>query len=370
MTRDISEYKQQFTENLKEIKADKGHLLHDDVERLRVAWLGRKGILPELFSQLKTVAREDKASMGKELNLLKVFCEQQIKELQERARQQQIRHLLSHSSIDVTLPVADQHRVGSLHPVSLINHKLQSIFRRLGYHVFDGPEVEVDYYNFRALNIHENHPARDMQDTFYLKDRLSDETKDATNATKWVMRTQTSNVQIHVMENFRPPFTVVAPGKVFRVDSDPTHTPIFHQIEGLHVDKNVSLADLKGTIQVFLSELLGYHVAMRLRPSYFPFVEPGLEIDIALPSKEDEQLSWLEVGGCGMVHPHVFEMVGVDSEEYMGFAFGFGIDRLAMIHFNLHDLRHFFSGDVQWLSQFPSFLGTPGSGLSSVCHRN
>ena len=338
----VKTFRSQFAGQVKELDGKVGLASHE-VEKLRVEWLGRKGKVGQLFGQLAKLDPDQKAVFGSEINQFKAEVSAAISSLMEQARQHQLQSLLSAPAEDVTLPVSCL--AGSLHPVTQIKHRAEAIFRKLGYQVFDGPQLELDYYNFQALNIPLHHPARDMQDSFYV------ETCHESVSGSWILRTQTSNVQIHVMETHQPPIGIVAPGQVFRVDNDPTHTPLFHQIEGLYVDESVSVGDLKGTIETFLTELLGGKVRSRLRPSYFPFVEPGLEVDIALDGQ-----NWLEVGGCGMVHPNVIEMAQYDSEKLTGFAFGFGLDRLAMVGYGLDDLRQMFSGDVPWLSQFSSYL--------------
>jgi len=345
-------------------------LCGDDVERLRLLWLGRKGKIPELFSSLRAVAKEDKARFGKELNDLKHFIESELLKLNALVEQRAVCDVISSQREDITLPVAAvSARGGGLHPISLISERLLAVFRSLGYIVHEGPELENDFYNFSALNVPKDHPARDMQDTFYVGDRGS---VSSGVSPSWVLRTQTSNIQIHALKDQSPPLRIVSAGRVFRMDNDPTHSPMFHQIEGLVVDRDISMAHLRGTVKRFLSLLFGRDVQIRFRPSYFPFVEPGVEVDMAYdpsllasPQKPQsiekdyrgdmpsQNRTWLEVGGCGMVHPNLFENVGINSEDYSGFAFGFGLDRLAMLAYGLTDLRALFVGSKSFHNSFP-----------------
>jgi phenylalanyl-tRNA synthetase alpha chain len=318
------------------------------VEDLRVKFLGRKGHMTAIMDHMKQLAKDDRPEAGKLINELRQMIEDAIGQLKQAAAEQQIQQVLNKEPVDITLPVADDTPQGSLHPVTLMRRILLREFRRLGFTVYDGPELELDFYNFAALNFKDDHPARDMQDTFFLKNRRN-----------MVLRTHTSNLQIHAMLREAPPLRVVAPGRTFRCDSDLTHTPMFHQIEGLVVDKNISLGDMKGVVDRFLKAIFGDDLQTRLRPSYFPFVEPGGEVDLQCVSCRGKgcricsSTGWLEIGGLGMVHPNVFEAVGYDSEKYTGFAFGFGIDRMAMLKYNLSDLRQLFEGNQQFLGQFP-----------------
>ena len=330
------------------------------VEQLRLAWLGRKGEVARVFASLRHVPREQKAQVGKAANELKGFVEDQLQMLQNKARKRYIQSLVSGVAEDVSLPVASEVLSGGLHPVTLMRLQLEELFRSLGFVVCDGPELELDFYNFAALNIPDDHPARDMQDTFYVRSSVvageaAAEGEGGGGVDDMVLRTQTSNIQIHVLKDGGPPVRIVAPGRVFRLDYDPTHTPLFHQIEGLVVDRDVSLAHLKGMVEYFLKRVFGSGIDIRFRPSYFPFVEPGAEVDIRTSSGGNIG-KWLEVGGCGMVHPNVFETVGYDSEEYSGYAFGFGLDRLAMMAWGLKDLRKFFLGECDFHADFPVHL--------------
>lgn len=320
------------------------------VDELRVAFLGRKGQITALMDVMKSIAPQDKPEAGKLINSLRKDIEQQIEQLKKSAQSGEIEKALQREALDISLPVEDSLPKGSLHPVSLMRQVLLREFRRLGFTVYDGPEVDFDFYNFSALNFKDDHPARDMQDTFFLKNRPD-----------MVLRTHTSNLQIHAMLRERPPLRIVAPGRTFRCDSDLTHTPMFHQIEGLVVDQNISMADMKGIVDKFLKAVFGEDLQTRLRPSYFPFVEPGGEFDLQCVGCRGKgcrickTTGWLEIGGLGMIHPNVFEAVDYDSEKYTGFAFGFGIDRMAMLKYNLSDLRQLFEGNQQFLGQFPVY---------------
>lgn len=353
---EIDQIRQQFDQQCTELHLQlqqDGELKPATIMSFRSGWLGRKGKLQQMFAQLRDVEADQRAKLGRDLNELKNTLHTAFEDLDQQISHMQMEKSLQADPVDVTLPVLRLQK--SLHPVTVMTQRVCEIFCRFGYQVFDGPEIETDHYNFQALNIPLHHPARAMQDSFYIAVADGSSGDCPTDSFfNWVMRTQTSNVQIHVMEKYDPPLRIIAPGRVFRIDSDSTHTPLFHQCEGLVVDEGISLADLKGTIEAFLKELFGSQVEMRLRPSYFPFVEPGLEIDIRRPvgQASSEESGWLEVGGCGMVHPNVIETVGYDSEDLTGFAFGFGVDRLAMIAYGIDDLRQLFSGDVAWLSQF------------------
>jgi phenylalanyl-tRNA synthetase alpha chain len=330
------------------VVAHQGSSDEKSVEALRVQFLGRKGALSEVMELLRSVPVEDKPRAGKLVNDLRQHIEGKIEHLKQQAQQAQLDRKLVEDAVDISLPNSSDALRGSLHPVSLMRQSIMREFRRLGFTVYDGPEVDADFYNFSALNFPDHHPARDMHDTFFV------------NATKpTVLRTHTSNIQIHAMLDQRPPLRIVAPGRTFRCDSDLTHTPMFHQVEAFVVDRNISFAHMKGTIEFFLKGVYGPSARTRFRPSYFPFVEPGAEIDMACTAcagkgcRICKETGWLEIGGCGMIHPNVFEAVEYDSETYTGFAFGFGIDRMAMLKYNLPDLRQLFEGDEAFLSQFP-----------------
>lgn len=321
----------------------------EEVENLRVSYLGRKGKLTAVMEDLRNVSKEERPAAGKAVNLVRQHIESAIEDLKQQARGWELAAIINREPLDVTLPVAAAEKSGSLHPVSLMRQHLIKIFKTLGFTVVDGPEVDFEFFNFSALNIPDHHPARDMQDTFYVE-----------GPDKLLLRTQTSNIQIHAMLNEKPPLRIIAPGRVFRCDSDMTHTPMFHQIEGFVVDENITFAHLKGTIDKFLKAIFGANLKTRLRPSFFPFVEPGAEFDVECGvckgkgCRTCKDTGWIEIGGCGMIHPNVFEAVGYDSSRYSGFAFGFGIDRMAMSRFALPDLRQLFEGDYEFLGHFPS----------------
>lgn len=354
MSESLSERVQRLTKDFdREAGAIEASPTPAAVEALRVHWLGRKGQITGLMEGLRDCAPSERPLAGKAINTLKQHAEVVLETLKRAAADGAIDARLSAETRDISLPAKgeDGEGLGSLHPVTLMRRELLRVFRRMGFTIYDGPEVDYDEYNFRALNFPDDHPARDMQDTFYLHEQKN-----------LVLRTHTSNIQVHCMLDLRPPLRIVAPGRTFRCDSDATHTPMFHQIEAFVVDKHISVAHMKGVIDAFMKEIFGADTKTRLRPSFFPFVEPGAELDVAcVPCKGKgcrlcKQTGWLEVGGCGMIHPNVFEAVEYDSQVYSGFAFGFGIDRLAMIKYGLSDLRQLFEGDVEFLGQF-SALG-------------
>ena len=338
----MSDYKKTLESLKQEFDLDASSLREvpssEKIEEARIKWLGKKGKLTQEFVSLKDVSKEDRPLIGKELNLLSRYMEETMASLKSNSNDFEIEKALNKKALDITLPVFNHKDSGALHPVSLVRQKMYKIFHSFGFSVFEGPELESDYYNFNALNIPENHPSRDMQDTFFMR-----------NGAKMVLRTQTSNVQIHAMLREKPPLRCISPGKVFRVESDATHSPMFHQMECVVVDKGINFAHLKGIIEAFMTEIFGSSAKVRYRPSYFPFVEPGVEVDVYGPN------GWLEIGGAGMIHPNVFESVGYDSETYTGYAFGFGLDRMAMLLYGLSDLRLFFEGSHQYHSQFPIF---------------
>lgn len=318
------------------------------VEELRIAYLGRKGRITGLLESLRETSKEERPIAGKAVNQLRNLAEQMLSELKKLAEKMELEAILNKPAIDISLPVDSRKRRGSLHPVTLMKQSLTREFQRLGFTIVEGPETDLDFYNFSSLNFQDDHPARDMQDTFFIKDFHNT-----------VLRTHTSNVQIHAMLANTPPLRVVAMGRTYRCDSDLTHTPMFHQIEGFVVDRNISMGDLKGVIDSFLKAIYGSDLSTRLRPSYFPFVEPGGEVDLQCVACRGRgcricsDTGWLEIGGLGMIHPNVFESVGYDSETYTGFAFGFGIDRMAMLKYGIKDLRTLFDGNRQFQKQFP-----------------
>lgn len=323
------------------------------LQELKVAFLGKKGALSQVMASLRTVAKEDRPAVGKDINDLRQYIEGQLAELEAKVNSALLAEQLGGPTLDVTLPVAPYNGSGSLHPVSLMKNRLIREFHRLGFTVYDGPEVELDFYNFSALNFKDDHPARDEHDTFFVK-----------GLDNTVLRTHTSSVQIHTMKGVNPPIRGVSMGRTYRCDSDVTHTPMFHQVEGIVVDKNISMADMKGVVDQFLKGIFGQNLATRLRPSYFPFVEPGGEVDLQCFACGGDgcricsHSGWIEIGGLGMIHPNVFEACDLDSEIYSGFAFGFGIDRMAMLKFGINDLRVMFDGYHKFLEQFaPNEIG-------------
>ncbi|MDO6682753.1 MULTISPECIES: phenylalanine--tRNA ligase subunit alpha [unclassified Oceanobacter] len=310
------------------------------LDQVRVQFLGKKGEITSLMKNLGKVSAEDRPKIGAVINEAKSQVQDAINSRKQALESAALEARLAAEKIDVTLPGRAQQE-GSLHPVTRTLERIETFFRNAGYQVEEGPEIEDDFHNFEALNIPSHHPARAMHDTFYF---------DANT----LLRTHTSPVQIRTMEARQPPVRIICPGRVYRCDYDQTHSPMFHQVEGLLVDKGVSFADLKGTIQQFLSVFFEKELVVRLRPSYFPFTEPSAEIDIewVIETPEGTKRRWLEVGGCGMVHPNVFKHVGIDPDEYTGFAFGMGVERLAMLRYGVNDLRLFFENDLRFLQQF------------------
>jgi len=314
------------------------------LEQLRVDYLGKKGSLTDLLKGLGKLASEERPAAGERINIAKRQVQDALEQRKKHLVETALNRQLEAEAVDVTLPGRRQSAGGS-HPVSRTIDRIQGIFEAAGYAVAVGPEIEDDYHNFGALNIPDHHPARAMHDTFYI-------------APGTVLRTHTSPVQVRVMEQGKPPFRMICPGRVYRCDSDITHTPMFHQVEGLLIDDNVSFADLRGTVEEFLQAFFEKDLAVRFRPSYFPFTEPSAEVDMACVMCEGKgcrvcsHTGWLEVMGCGMVHPHVLEMSGIDSEQYTGFAFGMGVERLAMLRYGVNDLRLFFENDLRFLKQF------------------
>ena len=308
------------------------------LDLVRVDYLGKKGVLTQQLKSLGQLSAEERPAAGQLINQSKVQVQDAINERRTELESSALDAKLASESIDVTLPGRGQAQ-GGLHPVTRTLQRIEQFFSRAGYSVEQGPEIEDDYHNFEALNIPGHHPARAMHDTFYFNPGT-------------LLRTHTSPVQIRSMEGSQPPFRMICPGRVYRCDSDMTHTPMFHQVEGLLVEKDVSFADLKSTVEEFLRVFFEKDLAVRFRPSYFPFTEPSAEADIEWGRNEDGSIKWLEVMGCGMVHPKVFEHCGIDSEVYRGFAFGMGAERLAMLRYGVNDLRMFFENDLRFLRQF------------------
>ena len=311
------------------------------IQELNVKYLGRKGVITQFLRNISQLPEAERPAAGQKANALKKKLAASFKSALERlaaAKQ------AGRDQIDVSLPGRGP-SVGGLHPITQINQQICDIFERMGFNIAEGPEVEQDYYNFTALNFPKNHPARDMQDTFFVSDDI-------------VLRTHTSPLQVRVMEKQPPPVRVIAPGKVFRCDSDVTHTPMFHQVEGLLVDENISLGDLKGTLTAFVHQMFDDRTSLRFRPSFFPFTEPSAEVDILCVMCRGKgcrvcsNTGWLEILGSGMVHPAVLENVGYDTSRISGFAFGMGVDRIAMLKYGIDDIRKFFENDLRFLSQF------------------
>lgn len=314
------------------------------LDQYRIHYLGKKGKLTDYLKSLGQLPPEERPIAGQKINLIKQQIQELIEQRNDLLQQNQIAAQLATESIDVTL-TGRQQEFGTLHPVTKTRERIAAIFTQIGFRVEEGPEIEDDYHNFEALNIPALHPARAMQDTFYFQDGN-------------VLRTHMSPVQIRTMENSNPPCRIIAMGRVYRRDFDLTHTPMFHQVEGLMVDKNVNFADLKGILSQFLQAFFEAPVPIRFRPSYFPFTEPSAEVDIGCQNCQGKgcrickQTGWLEVLGCGMVHPNVLGFVNIDSEIYTGWAFGAGIDRLAMLRYGITDLRSLFENDLRFLRQF------------------
>lgn len=333
----INKLRQDFDSRLNSVADPK------QLEQIRIDFLGKKGFLQGLMKDLRNASAEEKPKLGKDINLLKQHVEQEINNKTAGLGSKSVGK--PEETFDTTLP-GKKELTGTLHPITQVMEEITSIFFGLGFQVEEGPEIETDYYNFEALNIPKDHPARDMQDTFYIEDET-------------VLRTHTSPVQIHVMENREPPLRIIAPGKVYRCDSDVSHTPMFHQIEGLMVDEGVSFSHLKGIMNIFLQEVFGKDTQIRFRPSFFPFTCPSAEVDIQCVMCSGKgcrvcsQTGWLEILGAGMVDPAVFKSVGYDSEKWTGFAFGLGIERIAMLKFGINDIRLFFENDLRFLKQFP-----------------
>ena len=305
-----------------------------ELEQVKARFLGKSGALTELQKGLGRVPAAERPAMGVRFNAAKEQLEAALTGRRNAIQQKKLEAQLAQESLDVTLPGRGAGS-GGLHPVVRTLERIEDLFHSLGFEVADGPEIETDFYNFTALNQPENHPARSMHDTFYLDDG------------KHLLRTHTSPIQIRYMEKHRPPIRIIAPGRVYRVDSDATHSPMFHQVEGLWIDENISFADLKGVFAEFLRRFFERDdLKVRFRPSFFPFTEPSAEIDMSFGD------GWLEIGGCGMVHPNVLKNVNIDSERFQGFAFGLGPDRLTMLRYGVNDLRLFFENDLRFLRQF------------------
>ncbi len=313
---------------------------------VKVKFLGKQGTLSVLLKDLGKLTPDERKIVGKQANEIKTKLESLFESKNNQLKNAELSDKLSKERIDVSLP-GRAPAIGSIHPIAKVTKEICDIFARLGFSVRTGPHVEKDSYNFDALNMPGDHPARDMQDTFYVED-------------KWVLRTHTSPVQIRTMLKEKPPFRIISPGGVYRSDSDTSHSPHFHQVEGFFVDKNVSMSDLKGVLSYFSKEFFGPDIKVRLRPSYFPFVEPGAEVDASCPLCKGsgchmcKQTGWIEIAGCGMVHPEVFKAAGVDYPTYNGFAFGMGIERMAVVKYGVSHIGLFSENDLRFLENFRS----------------
>ena len=317
----------------------------DEINNLRVSYLGKKSQLTEVLKGMKDVSKEDRPKVGQLVNDTRTEIEEKIEEAKRNFEEKALELKLKAEVIDVTLP-GKKKNIGYLHPNNLILNEVEDIFIGMGYQVVKGPEIEYDHYNFEALNIPANHPAKDEQDTFYINSEI-------------LLRTQTSSVQIREMEKGQLPIKMIAPGRVFRSDEvDATHSPSFHQIEGLVVDKGITFADLKGTLDEFAKKFFGEDTKTKFRPHHFPFTEPSAEVDVSCfkchgkGCRFCKNEGWVEILGCGMVHPHVLEMVGIDPNEYTGFAFGLGLERLTLLKYEIDDMRLLYENDLRFLKQF------------------
>lgn len=314
------------------------------LQQIKSRYTGKKGLLTEKLKALSSISPEERRDYGRLVNEIKAFIESTVKEKELAFRTIEKEARLNTERIDITLP-GKPFLSGRKHPMNQILSEIKDIFVSMGFAIEDGPEVELDYYNFEALNLPKDHPARDMQDTFYVSDDV-------------VLRTHTSPVQVRVMEKKKPPLKIIVPGKVYRCDSDVSHTAMFHQVEGLMVDTGISFSDLKGVLELFIHSFFGKETPVRFRPSYFPFTEPSAEVDIGCifcsgkGCRICKTTGWIEVLGCGMVNPKVFEMSGYQPDEYTGFAFGIGIERMTMLKYSIDDIRLFYENDLRFLKQF------------------
>ena len=334
----ITQLKKKIAESIEKVQSS------DTLYQIKMKFLGRGGELSEFMKVMKDVPKEDKPTIGAVINALKTWAENEFSNLEATIKQLELKAQYKTEAIDVTMPGLTK-PTGAYHPNTLVRRELISIFAGMGFTVFEGPEIENDYYNFTALNTPKDHPARDMQDTFYITEDL-------------LLRTQTSAGQIRVMEKAQPPIKILSPGKVYRSDDDATHSPMFSQMEGLVVDKGITLCDLKGMLDGFARKIFGGGVKTRLRPSYFPFTEPSVEVDVSCfecggkGCRLCKGTGWIEVLGAGMVNRHVLEGCGVDPDVYSGFAFGMGIERIAMLKYGINNMKLLFEGDTRFLKQF------------------
>ena len=315
-----------------------------ELQQLRIKYLGKKGLVTSKLKALSTISPELRPAYGKAVNEVKVYIEEEINRIEALLKKEEHKKRIVSEAVDITLP-GKFTPFGREHPINKVLYEITRIFVSMGFEVEEGPDVELDYYNFEALNIPKDHPARDMQDTFYISDDI-------------VLRTHTSPVQIRVMEKRKPPLKIIAPGKVYRCDADISHTPMFHQVEGFMVDTDVAFSDLKGVLESFIHSIFSAETPVRFRPSFFPFTEPSAEADIGCifcsgkGCRVCKNTGWLEILGAGMINPRVFEMVGYDPEIYSGFAFGMGVERIVMLKYSIDDIRLFFENDMRFLKQF------------------
>ena len=335
-------------ETLLKIKTDALKALSDagaDVEALRIQYLGKKGELTAVLRGMGKLSAEERPVVGQLANEVRAAIEEEIEKKTAALKSAALEAKLQSEKLDVTVP-GDKIHVGKPHPIALVQRQLEEIFLGMGYSIADGPEVEYDYYNFQALNIPKDHPARDTQDTFYITENI-------------LLRSQTSPVQARAMEKQKPPIKIISPGRVYRSDAvDATHSPLFHQCEGLVVDKSITMGDLKGTLEMFAQTMFGADTRIRFRPHHFPFTEPSAEVDVSCFACGGKGCrlckgeGWIEILGAGMVHPNVLRMCGIDPEVYSGFAFGLGIERIVMLKYHIDDMRHLYENDVRFLHQF------------------
>lgn len=334
----IDQLKEKIDKTVADIKSSK------TLTEIKMAFLGKHGEISELMKNMREVPPEQRPEVGKIINALRDWANARFDEIEANVKKNELDELYKAEKIDVTMPGV-KHETGAFHPNTLVRKELIETFSGMGFEIFEGPEIENDYYNFTALNTPKDHPARDMQDTFYITDEL-------------LLRTQTSAGQIRIMENKKPPIKILSPGKVYRSDDDATHSPMFSQMEGLVVDKGITLCDLKGMLDVFAKKTFGENVKTRLRPSYFPFTEPSVEVDVSCfecggkGCRLCKGTGWIEVLGAGMVNRHVLEGCGIDPDVYTGFAFGMGIERIAMLKYGINNMKLLFESDTRFLKQF------------------
>jgi phenylalanyl-tRNA synthetase alpha chain len=335
---ELPSLKQRFLEEIGRISDLAG------LQQLRIKFLGKKGLLTSQLKNLSSITPDKRREYGKVLNEMKDFAEETLRSLELSLKGKEKAERLLAEKTDITLP-GKFTPFGRRHPINQVLSEIQDIFVSMGFRVEEGPEVELDYYNFEALNIPRDHPARDMQDTFYVSDDV-------------VLRTHTSPVQVRVMEKHKPPLKIIAPGKVYRCDADVSHTAMFHQVEGLMVDTGISFSDLKGVLELFIHSFFGRDIPVRFRPSYFPFTEPSAEVDMGCifcsggGCRMCKGTGWIEILGSGLVNPRVFEMAGYDPEQYSGFAFGMGVERITLLKYSIDDIRFFYENDIRFLRQF------------------